>query len=79
MKTKQQLLLEIKGELVFAPADNVIVNGMVYSTPYDTAGIEVINTKATVYDLIVPGFYPYEIVINDKHYFCYEQDMVRED
>ena len=78
MKTKEQLLYEIKGALHFEPGNSVIINGTVYSTPYDIEGIEVINTKATIHDLIVPGFYPYEIIINDKHYFCYEKDIAKE-
>lgn len=78
MKTKEQLLLEIKGALKFAPGNNVIVNGTVYSTPYDIEGIEVKNIAAVIFDLVVPGFYPYEIIINDKHYFCYEKDIAKE-
>lgn len=76
MKTKEQLLLEIKGVLNYKPGDEIIVSGIVYETPYDMVGIQLENeTEATVFDLIVPGYYGYEIVIGTKHYFCNETNI----
>lgn len=75
MKTKEQLLLEIKGVLNYKPGDEIIVSGIVYETPYDMVGIQLENEVATVVDLVVPGYYGYEIAIGIKHYFCNETSI----
>lgn len=76
MKTKEQLLLEIKGVLNYKPGDKVVVSGIVYETPYDEVGIQLENeVEATVVDLVVPGYYGYEIAIGIEHYFCNETSI----
>lgn len=76
MKTKEQLLLEIKGVLHYSKGDRVKINGYVYSSPFETDMKEV-NEEAVIYDLIVPGYCAYEIVIGEEHYFCHESAIVK--
>lgn len=77
MKSKEQLLLEIKGVLRYSQGDKVRVNGFIYTTPFDEELVELNEEKeATIFDLIVPGYCPYEIVIGEEHYFCHESAIV---
>lgn len=81
MKSKEELLLEIKGVLAYKQGDKVIVNGNVFTTPYDAELVELDGEKeAVIYDLIVPGYCAYEIVIGEEHFFCHESSLIaRED
>ena len=76
MKTKEQLLLEIRGELKFKAGDTVKVKGAVYETPYDLEGaILEDEIEATVFDLIVPGYWPYEITVGEVSFFAPEESL----
>jgi hypothetical protein len=89
MKSKEQLLLEIKGVLRYSQGDKVKVKGIIYTTPFNQDVVELNEEReATIFDLIVPGYCPYEITfpeINEEgeeveaHYFCHEDAIIKEE
>jgi hypothetical protein len=89
MKSKEQLLLEIKGVLAYQTGDKVRVKGNIYTTPFDEELVYLNEEReATIFDLIVPGYCPYEITfpeINEEgeeieaHYFCHEDAIIKEE
>lgn len=74
-----QEIIDIKGGAIHNIGESIEVINKVFTTPFDLEGIELEGNKiGVIKDIINPGYYVYEIEIDNTLYYVNDVHIVNE-